>query len=38
MLNDIKKHKYKRVIFVHTGGIFSIFAYGREITKAIRNH
>jgi len=36
MLNDIKKHKYKSVIFVHTGGIFSIFAYQREITKAIR--
>jgi len=36
MLNDIKKHKYKSVIFVHSGGIFSIFAYQREITKAIR--
>ncbi|KPL08356.1 hypothetical protein AMJ86_00905 [bacterium SM23_57] len=36
MLNDIKIHKYKSVIFVHTGGIFSIFAYQREITNAIR--
>jgi D-cysteine desulfhydrase len=36
MLNDIKKHKYKSVIFVHTGGIFSIFAYQQDITKAIR--
>jgi len=35
MLNEIKKHKHKNVIFVHTGGIFSIFAYQREITKAI---
>lgn len=35
MLSHIKKRNYKSVIFVHTGGIFSIFAYGREITKAI---
>ena len=36
MLHDIKKRKYKRVIFLHTGGIFSIFAYQKEITKALR--
>lgn len=36
MLCDLKKHKYKRVIFIHTGGIFSIFAYHRELTRAIR--
>jgi D-cysteine desulfhydrase len=36
MLEDLKKRKYKRVIFIHTGGIFSTFAYDREISKAIR--
>lgn len=36
MLSDLKKRKYKRVVFVHTGGIFSIFAYQRELTNAIR--
>lgn len=36
MLNDLKKHKYKRVIFIHTGGIFSIFAYNRELTRVMR--
>ena len=38
MLNDLKKRRYKRVIFVHTGGIFSIFAYDKELTKALRSH
>jgi D-cysteine desulfhydrase len=37
MLNDLKKRKYKRVIFVHTGGIFSIFAYQKDLTKTLYN-
>jgi D-cysteine desulfhydrase len=35
MMKDLKKHKYKRVIFIHTGGIFSIFAYQRELTQIL---
>lgn len=31
MLEDLKKKNYKRVIFIHTGGIFSIFAYNKEL-------
>jgi|UniRef100_A0A7V3RIA4 D-cysteine desulfhydrase len=31
MLNDLEKRNYKRVIFIHTGGIFSIFAYNKEL-------
>lgn len=36
MLEDIKKCTYKKVIFIHTGGIFSIFAFHKEITKFLR--
>lgn len=32
MLNHLKRHRYKKVIFIHTGGIYSIFAFGKEIT------
>lgn len=35
MLNHLKKSKYKKVIFIHTGGIFSIFAFARELTGVI---
>lgn len=35
MLNHLRKNRYKKVIFIHTGGIFSIFAFNKEITKAI---
>ena len=35
MLNDLKKRKYKKVIFIHTGGIFSIFAYTHQLTRFI---
>ncbi|MEN3045823.1 MAG: D-cysteine desulfhydrase family protein [Candidatus Hydrothermales bacterium] len=31
MLNESKK--FKRILFLHTGGIFSIFAYNRELTQ-----
>ncbi len=31
MLQDLKIKNYRRVIFVHTGGIFSIFAYSKEL-------
>ncbi len=31
MLQDLKNRKYKLVIFIHTGGIFSIFAYSKEL-------
>jgi len=36
MLEDLKVRKYKKVIFIHTGGIFSIFAYSNELTSVIR--
>ncbi|MGB7054456.1 MAG: D-cysteine desulfhydrase family protein [bacterium] len=36
MLKDIRKNLYRKVVFVHTGGIFGMFAYQKEITKAIR--
>ncbi len=29
MLQDIKKKNYKKVIFIHTGGIFSIFSFNK---------
>ncbi|MEO0129815.1 MAG: D-cysteine desulfhydrase family protein [candidate division WOR-3 bacterium] len=32
MVKDLEKKKYKKVIFIHTGGIFSIFAYN-EVLK-----
>ncbi|TET23256.1 MAG: D-cysteine desulfhydrase family protein [Candidatus Cloacimonadota bacterium] len=35
MLDDVKKKKYKKVLFIHTGGIFSIFAYAKELTNTI---
>ncbi len=35
MLNHVRKSKYKKVIFIHTGGIFSIFAFAKDITSAI---
>jgi D-cysteine desulfhydrase len=35
MLQHLKREKYKRVIFIHTGGIFSIFGYAREFTKTL---
>jgi len=31
MLKDLPKKNYKNVIFVHTGGIFSIFAYKDDL-------
>lgn len=33
MLEDLKKRGYKRALFIHTGGIFSIFAYHRELAE-----
>ncbi len=33
MINHMKKTKYRRVIFLHTGGLFSIFAYTREYNR-----
>lgn len=35
MLHHVKKKKYKKVLFIHTGGIFSIFAYAKELTNII---
>jgi D-cysteine desulfhydrase len=35
MLQHLKVKNYKRVIFIHTGGIFSIFGYAREFTKTL---
>lgn len=31
MLEDLKNKRYKKVIFIHTGGIFSIFAYNKDL-------
>jgi len=31
MLAHLKEHHYKKVIFIHTGGIFSIFAYSKDL-------
>ncbi|MCX7995369.1 MAG: D-cysteine desulfhydrase family protein [candidate division WOR-3 bacterium] len=31
MLKDMEKRRYKKVLFIHTGGIFSIFAYARDL-------
>ncbi len=33
MLKDLEKRKYKKVIFIHTGGIFSIFAYNAVLKQ-----
>jgi len=35
MLKNLQRKKYKKVLFVHTGGIFSIFAYSRELMRVI---
>lgn len=31
MLEDLKNKNYKKVLFIHTGGIFSIFAFNRYL-------
>jgi len=36
MLNHVKENRYKKVIFIHTGGIFSIFAFNKVITDTLR--
>lgn len=35
MLNHVKKNRYKKVIFIHTGGIFSIFAFSKVLTDTL---
>lgn len=35
MLQHLKTKNYKKVIFIHTGGIFSIFGYAREFTETL---
>jgi D-cysteine desulfhydrase len=35
MLSHLKRQRYKKVIFIHTGGIFSIFAFNRVLTRVI---
>uniref|UniRef100_A0A7C4XAE3 D-cysteine desulfhydrase family protein n=1 Tax=candidate division WOR-3 bacterium TaxID=2052148 RepID=A0A7C4XAE3_UNCW3 len=35
MHRDLERRNYKRVIFVHTGGIFSIFAYKKELRLSV---
>ena len=35
MLCDLGKRKHRRAIFIHTGGIFSIFAYNKDLTRAL---
>jgi D-cysteine desulfhydrase len=36
MLCHLKENKYKKIIFIHTGGIFSIFAFSRVLTASLR--
>lgn len=36
MLQDINKKKYKNVLFIHTGGLYSNFAYTRSLSHAIQ--
>lgn len=36
MVHHLKKKRYKKVIFLHTGGIFSIFAYSKDYTDIIK--
>jgi len=35
MLKNLRDKRYKKVIFIHTGGIFSIFAFSKDLTKII---
>lgn len=35
MLSQLRRKKYRKVIFIHTGGIFSIFAYSKELSGVI---
>ena len=35
MLNHSRKKKYKKILFIHTGGIFSIFAYAKDLSNII---
>jgi D-cysteine desulfhydrase len=37
MLQDVMRKRYKKVLFVHTGGIFSNFAYARVLSRSLRN-
>jgi D-cysteine desulfhydrase len=36
MLQHLKTQSYKKVIFMHTGGIFSIFGFAKEYTRILR--
>lgn len=36
MLQDLKKRRYKKVIFIHTGGVFSVFAFGAQLTRVLK--
>lgn len=38
MLQHMKKKRYRRVLFVHTGGLFSIFAYARQFAGMLRSN
>jgi D-cysteine desulfhydrase len=38
MLKNLRNKRYKKVIFIHTGGIFSIFAFDKDLTKVIRSN
>jgi D-cysteine desulfhydrase len=35
MLHHLRENNYKKVIFIHTGGIFSIFAFSRVLTATL---
>lgn len=35
MLKDLRKRRYKKVIFVHTGGIFSVFAFSPQLSRVV---
>jgi len=38
MLQDVRKKNYKRVLFIHTGGLYSNFAYSRVLSRAVHPH
>ncbi|MGB9721667.1 MAG: 1-aminocyclopropane-1-carboxylate deaminase/D-cysteine desulfhydrase [bacterium] len=35
MLKELERKKYRKVIFIHTGGIFSIFAYDKQLSGKV---
>lgn len=38
MLQNIKRKKYSRVLFIQTGGLYSIFAYNSELSRKLQEY